>query len=59
MKKEQIEEAYKIAEEYFENNNAYKVYYEELSKDLIQIGAQMALQGEVLFDENNSLIRIE
>ena len=38
MNKQQIQEVYKIAEEYFLNNKKYAVYYEELSKDLIQIG---------------------
>ena len=59
MEKKQIEEAYKIGVKYFEDSNNYAVYYEELSKDLIQIGIQMALNGEVLFNEDGTVKRIE
>lgn len=59
MEKQQIQEAYKIAEDYFLDNKKYAVYYEELSKDLIQIALQLCLNGEVLYNEDGTVKRIE
>lgn len=59
MNKQQIQEVYKIAEDYFLNNKKYQVYYEELSKDLIQIALQMCYNGEVIYNEDDSVKRIE
>lgn len=53
MNKEKIEEAYKIGTEYFSKLDINEVI------DLIQIGIQMALQGEVLFGDNKMISRID
>jgi hypothetical protein len=52
MKKNKIEEAYKIAGEQYPNLSM------EVVKDLVQIGIQMSQSEEVLF-EDGSVIRIE
>jgi len=59
MKKEQIQQVYKIAETYFMKSKKYQVYYEELSKDLIQIALQICYNGEVIYNEDGSVKRIE
>lgn len=56
MTKEKIQEAYEIASEYLldpfieDKNNI---------KDLVQIGIQMALNGEVLYNEDGTVNRVE
>ena len=59
MEKKQIEEVYKIAEDYFLNSEKYAVYYEELSKDIVQIAIQYVLNGEVVYNEDGTVKRIE
>jgi hypothetical protein len=54
MKKKQIQEAYKIANRYVSDNpDNFEL------ECLVQIGLQMALSGEVLFDKEDKIIRIE
>lgn len=59
MTKEQIIEAYTIAERYFLESKIYTTYHDEFSKDIIQIGMQIALNGEVLYNEDGTVKRIE
>lgn len=59
MTKEQIQKAYEVAEKYFDNHKDYRLYNHELMKDFVNIGIQMALQGEVIFDSEGALQRID
>lgn len=53
MTKQNIQEAYKIAEEQLKRDKAVDI------KDFVQIGFQIALNGEVLYNEDESIRRIE
>ena len=53
MTKEQIQESYKIAEDLWTKNNG------AIIKDFVSIGIQMALNGEIVYNENGSIQRIE
>lgn len=53
MEKEQIREAYRIAKDYNKGPHGNRV------TDYVQIGMQMALNGEVLYHENGRVIRID
>tara|TARA_R110000772_G_scaffold44329_4_gene102000 strand:+ start:4414 stop:4575 length:162 start_codon:yes stop_codon:yes gene_type:complete len=53
MKKQQIQEAYSVALDYTMANPDYT------EQELVQIGIQMALQGEVHFDEYDRVIMID
>jgi hypothetical protein len=48
MEKTEIQRAYRLAGK-----------YAETKEQAVQIGIQMALNGEVLLDEDNNLINIE
>lgn len=54
MTKEQIQEAYQSAEALIVNSNGKCD-----TKDLVNIGIQMALQGEVLYNEDGTIQRID
>jgi hypothetical protein len=53
MTKENIQEVYKIAEEQLKRDKAVDI------KDFVQIGIQVALNGEVLYSDDGSIQRIE
>ena len=54
MTEEQIQQAYIEAEKYLEGRNK-----KWSTKCIVQIGIQMALQGEVLYNENGTVQRID
>lgn len=54
MKKEKITEAYKQAEQYVKDNpDNFDL------QGLVQIGFQMAINDEILYDDNGRILRIE
>lgn len=53
MTKEQIQQAYNMALDYT------MAYPEATIQEIIQIGIQMALQGEVHFDNDSRIIMID
>lgn len=54
MRKEQIQEIYKIAHQYTE-----KFVDDYELEDIVQLAIQMTLNQEVLLDEQERIIRIE
>ena len=55
MTKEQIQEAYSIAKDYINDPSVYPGMIEEV----IQIAFQLAINGEVLYNEDGTIQRIE
>jgi hypothetical protein len=53
MKKEDIQRAYQIG------FDMHPKLSEDQVKNLVQVGIQMAIQQEVIYDDDNSIIRLE
>lgn len=48
MNQKQIKEAYRLANK-----------YAETKEEAVQVGIQMALNGELIFDENDNILSID
>lgn len=53
MTKEQIQEAHEIAQRYLKSKHGSNI------SDYVQIGLQYAINGEVLYNEDGSIIHID